>query len=81
MDNWGNNYDLLLGNQELEGDWGNSGFTKSRALVEFSVELRWKLQQSSGRISGGAPVDVRARGLSEDPLRSGAAVRELGKLA
>jgi hypothetical protein len=81
MDNRGNDYDLLLGNQELEGDWGNSGFTKSRAPVEFSVELWWKLRQSSSRISGGAPVDVRARGLSEDPLRSGAAVRELGKLA
>jgi hypothetical protein len=49
--------------------------------VEFSVELLWKLRQSSSRISGGAPVDVRARGLSEDLLRSGAAVRELGKLA
>jgi hypothetical protein len=49
--------------------------------VEFSVELRWKLRRTSGRISGGAPVDLRARGLSEDPLRSGAAVRELGKLA
>jgi hypothetical protein len=48
--------------------------------VEFSVELQWKSWWSSGRISGGAPVDVRARGLSEDPLRSGAAVSELGKL-
>jgi hypothetical protein len=49
--------------------------------VEFLVELQWKLRRSSGQISGGAPVDVRARGLSEDPLRSGAAVRKLGKLA
>jgi hypothetical protein len=49
--------------------------------VEFLVELRWKLQRSSGRISGGALVDIHGRGLSEDPLRSGAAVRELGKLA
>jgi hypothetical protein len=81
MDNQGNDYDLLLGNHELEGDWGNSGFTKSGAPVEFLVELQWKLRRSSGRISSGAPVDVRIRGLSEDPLRSGAVVRELGKLA
>jgi hypothetical protein len=58
------------------------GFTKSGAPVEFSVELwwkfsvelQWKFRWSSGGISGGAPVDVRTRGLSEDPLRSGAAV-------
>jgi hypothetical protein len=41
---------------------------------KFSVELWWKFRWSSGGISGGAPVDVRARGLSEDPVRSGAAV-------
>jgi hypothetical protein len=80
MDNWGNDYDLLLHNQELEGV-GGIGDLQRAELVEFSVELRWKLRRSSGRISGGAPVDVRTRGLSEDPLRSGAAVRELGKLA
>jgi hypothetical protein len=32
-------------------------------------------------MSGRAPVDVYARGLSEDPLRSGVVVSKLGKLA
>jgi hypothetical protein len=49
--------------------------------VEFSVELQWKFWWSSSRISGGALVDIRASRLSEDPLRSRAAVSELGKLA
>jgi hypothetical protein len=40
------------------------------------VELWWSFWWSSGR----APVDVCIRGLSEDPLKSGAAVR-LGKPA
>jgi hypothetical protein len=42
--------------------------------VEVSVELWWKFQWSYGRISGRAPVDIHARGLSADPLRSGAVV-------
>jgi hypothetical protein len=40
----------------------------------FSVEIWWKFRWSSGGISGGAPVDIRARGLHEDLLRSGAVV-------
>jgi hypothetical protein len=43
---------------------------RSRAPVEFSVELQWIF---SG-VFGGALVDVHARGLSEDPLKIGAAV-------
>jgi hypothetical protein len=42
--------------------------------LKFSVELWWKFWWSSSGISGGALVDIRARGLSEDLLRSGAAV-------
>jgi hypothetical protein len=58
MGNRCNDYYLLLGNQELE-----------------RVEGIWDLQErSSGGVFGGAPVDVRARGLSEDLLKSGAAV-------
>jgi hypothetical protein len=74
MGNWGNDYYLLLGNQELEGVRGIRDLQKSGAPVEFSVQLRWKFWWSSGGISGGAPVDVHVRRLSEDPLRSGAAV-------
>jgi hypothetical protein len=74
MDNWRNDYYLLLGNQELEGVGEIWDIQRSGAPVEFSVEPQWKFQQSSGRISGGAPVDIHARGLSEDPLRRGAAV-------
>jgi hypothetical protein len=77
MGNRCNDYYLLLGNQELERVEGirdlqerSSGGVFGRAPMEFSVELWWNFQWSSG----GAPVDVRARGLSEDPLKSGAAV-------
>jgi hypothetical protein len=48
----------------------SSGRSFGGALVEFSVQLWWNFRWSSG----GAPVDFRARGLSEDPLQSGAAV-------
>jgi hypothetical protein len=77
MGNRCNDYYLLLVNQELERIEGigdlqerSSSGVFSGAPVEFSVELRWNFRWSSG----GAPVDVRARGLSEDPLKSGAAV-------
>jgi hypothetical protein len=52
----------------------SSGRVFGRAPVEFLVELRWNVRWSSGRISGGASVDVGTRGLSEDPLRSRAMV-------
>jgi hypothetical protein len=72
---------LLFGNPELgrvEGIRGlqerSSGGVFGGAPVEFSVELRWSFRWSSGGVFGGAPVDVRERGLSEDPLKSGAAV-------
>jgi hypothetical protein len=62
MGNRCNDYYLLLGNQELE-------------RVEVIRDLQ---ERSSGGVFGGAPVefsvDIRARGQSEDPLKSGAAV-------
>jgi hypothetical protein len=77
MGNRCNDYYLLLGNQELERVEGirdlqerSSSGVFGGAPVEFSVELRWNFWWSSG----GAPVDIRPRGLSEDPLKSGAAV-------
>jgi hypothetical protein len=74
MGNRGNDYYLLLGNQELEGVGGIWDLQRVELQWKFLVELQWKFRWSSSGISGGAPVDIRARGLSEDPLRSRAAV-------
>jgi hypothetical protein len=77
MGNPCNDYYLLLGHQELERVEGiqdlqerSSSGVFGGAPVAFSVELQWNFRWSSG----GAPVDVRTRRLSEDPLKSGAAV-------
>jgi hypothetical protein len=49
MGNWGNDYYLLLGNQELEGVGGSQDLQRA--------ELQWSFQQSSSGNFGGALVE------------------------